>query len=314
MNFSADFFRLLGDPQRLRLLRLLSREKLNVSELTQIFGGAQSGISRHLRKLKEADLIREDRERGWTYYKVDARRFSDGIAGIWPALEDQLVGLEGTREDDVRLHEILRQRKEEFREQSTTVAPSPGRSWAAWARTLSYVAPPVVVADLGCGEGYLTLEVARWAKQVVAVDQSDAMLDRLKELARKQRVRNVKWKKAQIENLPLADESVDIVLMSQVLHALQDPGIGLSQAYRILKREGLLLVQDLRKHEEEWVKEKHGDIWLGFETTELRSMLRNAGFSDVRVEIGSRRRGDPFMVLIGRGKKFADDASRPSVE
>ncbi len=131
---------MLGDSQRLRLLRLLAREKLNVSELTEILGGAQSGISRHLRLLREADLVRETRERGWSYYFVDPAQFGDGIAGLWPSLKEQLRDLEGSREDDVRLQEILRQRKEDFREQSGNV-PTPGRSWAAWARTLSYLAP-----------------------------------------------------------------------------------------------------------------------------------------------------------------------------
>ena len=302
MNLSSDFFRLLGDPQRLRMMRLLSREKLNVSELNQILGGAQSGISRQLRILRDAGLIREDRERGWSYYKVDARRFGNGIAALWPVMEEQLKTLEGTREDDVRLQEILRQRKEEFREEVSGIAV-PGRSWAAWARTLSYVAPSLDVADLGCGEGYLTLEVARWAKRVLAIDQSQEMLDRLKALARKHKVRNIRRKRAQIEKLPIRDQFVDVVLMSQVLHSLQDPAVGLSEAYRILKPGGTLLVQDLRAHQEEWVKSRHGHVWLGFEVKELRGMLRNANFRAVQIDIGSKRRGDPFTVLVACGRK-----------
>jgi ArsR family transcriptional regulator len=302
MNLSADFFRLLGDSQRLRILRLLSREKLNVSELTEIFGGAQSGISRHLRLLREAELVREDRERGWTYYSVDASRFGDGIGGLWPALNEQLQGLEGSREDDVRLQEVLRRRKEDFREDPPAI-PVPGRSWAAWARTLSYLAPELLVADLGCGDGYLTLEVARWARRVIAVDKSKGMLRRARNLARKHDVRNIRWQLGRMEKLPLEKESVDCVLMSQVLHSLKDPARGLSEAYRILKPDGVLLFQELRTHQEEWVKSKLGDVWLGFDEKELRNYLEETRFTKVHLDIGSKRKGDPFIVLIGCARK-----------
>ena len=305
MSIAAELFKLLGDSQRLRILRLLSKEKLNVSELTEILGSAQSGISRHLRLLREADLVREDRERGWSYYFVDPAQFSNGIAGLWPALKDQLNDLEDSRVDDVRLQEILRQRKEDFRDKGTNV-PTPGRSWAAWARTLSYLAPPVVVADLGCGEGYLTLEVAKWARRVLAIDKSKSMLERARHLAERHGVRNIRWKQARIEKLPLPDESMDVVLMAQVLHSLQEPELGLQEAYRILKPAGILLFQELRTHQEEWVKTKLGDVHLGFEEKELRVFLENAKFSRVRIDVGSKRRGDPFTVLIGcaiKGKK-----------
>jgi ArsR family transcriptional regulator len=302
MNIGAEFFRLLGDTQRLRILRLLSKEKLNVSEMTEILAIAQSGISRHLRLLREAGLVREDRERGWSYYSVAPGQFSNGMSALWPALAVQLEDLDDFHEDDVRLQEVLRQRKEDFREQTPRV-PSPGRSWAAWARTLSYLVPPGDVADLGCGEGYLTLEVARWARNVIAIDHSQAILDRAKRLARKYGVRNIHWKRARIEKLPIPDESIDVVLMAQVLHSLQDPGKGLSEAYRILRPEGILLFQELRSHQEEWVRTKLGDTHLGFEEKELKLLVKNAGFTGIRTDVGSKRRGDPFTVLIGCGRK-----------
>ena len=302
MNISAEFFRLLGDPQRLRLLRVLAREKLNVSELTEIFGTAQSGISRHLRLLRDAGLVREDRERGWTYYGVDSAQFSDGVAGVWPSLGEQLQKLEGCRQDDARLQEVLRQRKEDFRDQSAP-ATVPGRSWAAWARTVSYLAPHCVVADLGCGEGYLTLEVARWARKIVAIDKSRRALDHAKKLAQKHGVRNIHWKHARIEKVPLKNESVDSVLMAQVLHSLEEPAVGVSEAHRILKPGGRLLLQELRTHQEDWVRSKLGDPWLGFEEKEVRVFLQNAKFTDIHLDVGAKRRGDPFTVLIGCATK-----------
>jgi len=302
MNLSAEFFRLLGDQQRLRILRIVGREKLNVSELTEVFDAAQSGISRHLRLLREAGLVREDRERGWTYYRVDDSQFTGGLADIWPLLDQELQKLEGCRQDDVRLQEVLRQRQEDFREESAQ-AVVPGRSWAAWARTVSYLAPSCVVADLGCGEGYLTLEVARWARKVIAIDKSRKILDRAKQLARKRGARNIQWKHARVEKVPLKSESVDAVLMAQVLHCLKDPAIGVSEGHRILKPGGRLLFQELRTHDEEWVRTKLGDPWLGFEEKDIRVFLQNAGFTDVHIDVGAKRRGDPFTVLIGCAAK-----------
>src|SRR5262245_35723325 len=165
---SADVFRLLGDSMRLRMLRLLAQEKLNVSELVEILDIAQSGISRNLRLLREAGFIFETHQGGWTYYGLDPKRFSNGLDQMWPLLDEQLKQLEEAHQDDVRLQEILRQRQEDFREK-TSHGIAPGRSWAAWARTLSFLMPAYTVADLGCGEGYLTLEISRWAKKVIAV-------------------------------------------------------------------------------------------------------------------------------------------------
>ncbi|PWT94347.1 MAG: ArsR family transcriptional regulator [Acidobacteria bacterium] len=299
---SADLFRLLGDSMRLRMLRLLSREKLNVSELTGIFGMAQSGISRHLRLLRDAGMVMEEREGGWAYYSVQPKQFSNGLTRIWPLLEAQLEQLEQARQDDARLQEVLRERKEDFRDTSTR-GISPGRSWAAWARAIGYLLPKYTVADLGCGEGYLTLEVARWAKKVIAVDSSQAALKHAKHLAQKKNVKNISWKHGVLEQLPIESESVEIVLMAQVLHALTDPAIGLREAYRILKPSGMLIQEELRTHQEEWVKDKLGDKKLGFEPAELHSLLQGAKFTNIEIEVGSKRKGDPFVVLIGCGRK-----------
>jgi DNA-binding transcriptional ArsR family regulator len=300
---NSELFRLLGDAQRLRILRLLGKEKLNVTELVGILGIAQSGVSRHLRLLRDAGLVREDREGGWAYFEVSPEKFPDGFSKLWPVLQQQLHELDGARQDDVRLQEVLRQRREDFRDSKTNRAICPGRSWASWARTLSYLVPQYTVADLGCGEGYLTMEVARWARKVIAVDSSPAMLKHAKKLAQKYGVKNVTFRRASVEKVPLTDGSVDVVLLSQVLHCLAKPEVALEEASRILKNEGTLLVQELRRHQEEWARDRFGDVWLGFEEKELNTLLRKSNFTDVQIDIGSKRRGDPFVVLIARATK-----------
>jgi len=308
----AGLYRLLGDDARLRLLRLLAVERLNVTELTGILGIAQSGVSRHLGLLKDGGLVSEEREAGYTYYAI-APAVRDGVNGyapLWRLLQDQFERASTTdvgRADNVRLEEIRRLRKENFDAHSGPDTNArqlvPGRSWAAWARALGHLLPPVVVADLGCGEGYLTIEASRWASRVIAVDRSPDVLKRGRELAARRRVSNIVWKRGTLERVPIADESVDVALLSQALHHADDPSLVMQEAVRILVPGGRVLVLDLREHNETWVRERLGDRWLGFSAADLKSILSAAGLTDIRVTVGARRAGDPFIVLIASGVK-----------
>jgi ArsR family transcriptional regulator len=311
MRQASTLYRLLGDEARLRLLRVLRRERLNVTELTGILGLAQSGVSRHLGLLKEAGLVVEERDAGYTYYRVAPA--SEPTRAIWLALEEQFEAATGDaaiRADEARLQEVLRLRKENFETHGSADTRDarqlvPGRSWAAWSRALGLLLPPITIADLGCGEGYLTMEAARWARQVIAVDRSDVVLDRAKALAHRRRVANVVWKRGELERLPLKDESVDVALLSQALHHAVSPPRAVTEAARVTRPGGRVLVLDLREHREEWVRAKLGDRTLGFHDGELKRMLMHAGLRDVKVGVGASKTGDPFTVLIASGTKPA---------
>ena len=307
-------YRLLGDEARLRLLRLVALERLNVTELTGILGIAQSGVSRHLGLLKDGGLVSEEREAGFTYYGI-ARPVREGVNGngaLWMLLQEQFERAGETeigRADNARLEEIRRLRKENFDVHSGPDTNErqlvPGRSWAAWARALGHLLPPLVVADLGCGEGYLTIEASRWASRVVAVDRSAEVLKRARALATRRKVSNVTWKRGALEKLPIGDHAVEVALLSQALHHADEPARVLDEASRILVPGGRLLVLDLREHHEAWVRERLGDRWFGFTPDALRALLTGAGFTDVKVTVGARRAGDPFTVLIASGTKPA---------
>jgi ArsR family transcriptional regulator len=163
--------------------------------------------------------------------------------------------------------------------------------------------PPLRVADLGCGEGYLTVETARWASRVVAIDRSEAVLRRARAFAERRRVRNVTWKRGELEHLPIADDQVDVAMLSQALHHAQEPAGAVAEAVRVTAPGGRVLVLDLRTHHEAWVRTKLGDRVLGFSEAELKRMLTSAGLKEVRVGVGARRTGDPFTVLLASGVK-----------
>jgi SAM-dependent methyltransferase len=307
MRAASALYRLLGDEARLRILRLLTRERLNVSELTGILGMAQSGVSRHLGMLRDTGLIDEQREGGFTYYRALPESTQNGLVPVWTLLNQQFEAWAAdpaVRADEARLKEVLRLRKESFAAHGSTDRQLvPGRSWAAWARALGMLLPPLRVADLGCGEGYLTVETARWASQVVAVDQSAGVLARARALARRRGVANIRWKRGELDAVPIDDEAVDVALLSQALHHAASPAQALAEASRILVPGGRVLVLDLRRHEEAWVRERLGDRWLGFADDELRALLEGAGFTDVQVRVGARLTGDPFTVLVACGSK-----------
>jgi len=310
MRQASALYRLLGDEARLRLLRVLSKERLNVTELTGVLGLAQSGVSRHLGLLKEAGLVAEERDGGFSYYRL-AAPLADGDHVLAPVLRAQFgtAASDATvRADEARLQEVLRLRKENF---DAHAGPDtrdarqlvPGRSWAAWSRALGLLMPRMKVADLGCGEGYLTIEAARWASRVIAVDRSETVLTRAKALARRRRVANVIWKKGELEKLPVRDAAVDVAMLSQALHHAHNPARAIAEAVRITTPGGRVLVLDLRRHGEEWVRGKLGDRRLGFDDDELRRLLAGAGLADVAVGVGARKSGDPFTVLIASGTK-----------
>src|SRR5215831_14957444 len=231
-------FRLLGDDARLRILRLLGVERLNVTELTSILGIAQSGVSRHLGLLKDGGLVEERRDGGFTYFRLAPGLESgqNGFGPLWPLLRAQFDAASATAEgraDDARLEEVRRVRKESFDEHGADAESRqivPGRSWAAWARALGHLLPALDVADLGCGDGYLALEAARFAKRVIAVDRSDAALARARKLVKQgffsaysahsatdasvPSTPNIEWRRGELEALPLKDASVDVALLS----------------------------------------------------------------------------------------------------
>jgi ubiquinone/menaquinone biosynthesis C-methylase UbiE len=275
--------------------------------------------------LKDSGLVVEERSGAYSYYRL-APSMKDGgssspVAGngtLWAVLEAQFADSDAAatvRADEARLQEVLRLRRENF---DAHTGPDtrdgrqlvPGRSWAAWSRALGHLMPALEVVDIGCGEGYLTIEAAQWAKHVTAIDRSADVLARAKALATRRRVTNVTWKRGDMERLPVADAAVDLAVLSQALHHANDPAAAVMEAARVVRPGGHVLILDLREHQEAWVREQLGDRWLGFDDAALEAMLTNADLIDPRVTVGSRRPGDPFIVLVASAVKEQKKKSR----
>ena len=294
MEALSDAFRALGDPTRLRILRLVGEAPLNVSELVSLVGVAQSSVSHHLAKLKGLELIREERQAGFTYYSLAVPQ-SDPR---WPLIR-LAHDAEDSHGDRARLTELLRRRED--RASLNEKLLEPGQSWMSWATALSTLLPPLDVVDFGCGTGVLTVELARWARRVTAIDRSASALEQAEARATHEGRTNVTFLEADLHALPLGAGRKDLVVVSQSLHHVEDPEAVLAEAARILKPGGRVIVMELMPHQERWVKERLGHVHLGFEPDALKQQLAKAGFKSVQFTPYGRDGGDPFRVFLLTG-------------
>ena len=317
MSNIAQALRLLGDETRLRILILISHTPLNVSELTSIIGMAQSGISRHLSHLKKMKLIKEHKEGIWAYYQLTQKESLDNeLHLLWDFLCDQLSSMKDPNNDRVRMHEILRQREGKpggLNEQLL----EPGQSWYAWSCLLGVLlgqngekksgfgsgTSELEIIDLGCGDGTLTAEMAKFAKHVTCVDINPDILAMARQRTDRLGMKNVSFLPEDVSNLSLTSESMDVVFFSQSLHHLENPQKGLNEAARILRTGGQLLVMELASHKEEWVLEKLGHKWLGFKKEYLIDSMKSAGLTNLYSEVLPHRREELFQIILSAGMK-----------
>jgi ArsR family transcriptional regulator len=308
MEKIAQSLRLLGDETRLRILRLLARHSLNVSELTEILGLAQSGVSRHLSHLRKMGLLQERRDGVWTYYQLTSLEHADPeLRLLGQYLQQQLAELTDSTHDEVRLQEVLHRRRlggPGLNERLLEL----GQSWFAWSRLLGQLIGELntglTIADLGCGDGTLTLEMSRFAEHVIGVDRDPELLQEVQRNLQAQGRTNIELRHEQVESLSIADACVDLVMFSQSLHHLQHPQLGLQQAFRICKTGGRVLIAELAAHQEEWVQAKLGHAWLGFSEQDLRQMLEQAGWQIVTQEVLPASRERLFQVMLAVGRKM----------
>jgi ArsR family transcriptional regulator len=172
------------------------------------------------------------------------------------------------------------------------------------AETLLNLMPPLVIADLGAGEGTFSQLLARRAKKVIAIDSSEKMVEYGTELARKHGVDNLEYRLGDIEEVPIKSGVVDLAFFSQALHHAQHPQNAVREAFRILKPGGRIVVLDLLRHNQQEAREMFADVWLGFTEVEVGRFLGEAGFKNTFISIVHREAESPhFETLLAVGDK-----------
>jgi len=289
--------RLVSDPSRLRLLLLLEREELSVSELQEILAMGQSRISTHLAQLKAAELV-EDRKQGKnSLYRLRENRLAE-------VLHSAAAEIPEAEEDRKALTLVLEKRRDKVRGYFDELAGRfgrnyvPGRSWKGLAETLLQLMPPMVIADLGAGEGTFSQLLAQRAERVIAIDNSPKMVEFGSRLARENGIANLEYRVGDLESPPIDAATVDLAFFSQSLHHAIHPAGAVAAAANLLKPGGRIVILDLKKHNFEQARDLYADTWLGFSEVELRGFLEAAGFTEVQSWVVDRESQPPALETI----------------
>lgn len=299
---STEICRLLADSSRLRLLLLLESHALSAAELNEVTGLAQSRISTHLAKLKQAGLVRTERGEGAALYSANAP--SGAAAELWRSLRPRLDDAQ-TRVDLERAEQVLRARTA-GQTWAESVAGrmerhySPGRTWETTAHALIGLVKLGEVLDLASGDGVFAELIAPRCRQITCLDISDTVLAaarrRLAGLA------NVRLQQGDMHALPFADArsglGFDTVFALNALAYSSHPGQSLAEATRVLKPGGLLVVAALRKHPHAETQKAYDHANLGFEPPELAKLMRTAGLKVERCEVTSQESRPPYFEII----------------
>ncbi|MGO8676167.1 MAG: ArsR/SmtB family transcription factor [Limisphaerales bacterium] len=309
MSATLKYLRALSDPTRLRIVALLERDELSVNELQEITRMGQSRISTHLGLLLDSGLVQSRREGKRTFYKLSPR--SNGAAGEFIQLAIRGAGeLPECGGDQINLKRILNRRHEQAQVYFNQVAGrfdrvyGPGRSWQAFGHLLLRVLPPLVVADLGSGEGLLSELLARRCKKVIAVDNSEKIVAFGAAKAKKNNLKNLEFRLGDLQDPPVEAESVDLVILSHALHHAEEPARAVAGAHTILKAGGQIMILDLARHKFERAHELYGDRWLGFAESDLERWLQEADFKKTEISIVAREEQPPhFETVLAGGQK-----------
>src|SRR6204780_3080532 len=246
----VKILRVLADPNRLRILLLLQDEELSVAELQEILAMGQSTISTHLSQLKQAGLVEDRRTGKSSLYSIKIDPADSILKGLLKQAKSEIPESDTDR---AAMRRVVKKRQDKMRTFFDSVAGRlgkdyvPGKSWKGVAEALLRLMPPMVIADLGAGEGAFALLLAERATKVIAVDTSAKMIEVAREQASRNGVKNLDYRLGDMEELPIESSSVDIVFFSQSLHHALRPERAVTEANRILNPGGRIVILDLVK-------------------------------------------------------------------
>ena len=297
----------LADPLRLRILAAVAEEELTVGEVQDVVGSVQSSVSRNLAILREAGFV-QDRKESTSVYFSARRPMPEPARELFESLHCRLGDIPEVKRDQGRLEEIRRRRLQ----RSQSYFESLAGDWEHIRKSyfddrmtslaIEKLLPrDLTLADIGCGTGSLTLELARFARKVIGIDLSQEMLRRAKVVAKERDLHNVDFRQGDALNLPLAARSVDAAFCVMVLHFLPDPARAIAGLCRITRPGGSVILVDLVQHKQEWMREQMAHHWLGFDRGSIEKWFDAAGAESV----------DYDLTGSFAGEKMARNGNRP---
>ena len=302
----------LADATRSRILVLLEGSELTVSELCQVMQLPQSTVSRHLKILSDERWIVARDSGASRFYSMPVSRLDPVARRLWNVVREQVASSSAAQQDARRKASVVTSRRVKMVAFFDGAAPAwdQMRAELIGARTdllglLDLLDESWTVGDLGCGTGYLTEAIAPVVKQVIAVDESGAMLSAARR--RLSALENVEVRNGSVEDLPIDDGALDVALLFMVAHFVLEPVKVLKEIKRVLAPGGRLVILDLTSHEREEYSLQMGHIWQGFSEEQLRSWVQDAGLSVARYRVlpaDPKAKGPAlFSVVARKGKR-----------
>jgi SAM-dependent methyltransferase len=307
--------RLLGDQTRVRLLSLLSEDELTVAELTNITQLPQPRISTHLRKLREADFVRDRRSGGSSFYGLNDES--------WPTENGQMLKamLASTNDplltsDRVRAREVIASRGQNWAESVAGKMArhySPGRTWPALIQGLIGLTRFESVIDIASGDSAAAELLADRTDQVTCVDISARVVQTNRE--RLSSLENVRFVQGDMHALPFEDGQFQHALLLSSLAYTRSPLQVLAEASRVLADGGQLAAVALRKHPHAAIVQSYGHLNDGFEPEELRALAEEVGLVVAHCALTGRERRPPHFETItlyaARAPRVAGSGASP---
>jgi len=297
----------LADPLRLRVLAAVAEEELTVGEVQEVVDSVQSSVSRNLAILREAGFV-QDRKEGTSVYFSVRRNMPEPAVELFKSLQSRLAEIPEVKRDQVRLQECRRRRLRKSESYFASVAGDWERIRKSYfddrvtSLSIEKLLPrDLTLADIGCGTGSLTFELARFARKVIGVDSSHEMLRRARAIAKERDLENVEFRQGDALELPLPSRSVDAAFCVMVLHFLTDPARAMAGLCRITRPGGSVILVDLVQHKQEWMREQMAHQWLGFDRPAIERWFRQAGANAVDYE----------LTGSFAGEKLARNGNRP---
>jgi ArsR family transcriptional regulator len=283
-----DHLSALADTTRSRILLLLDRHELTVTELCGIMQLPQSTVSRHLKALADTGWITARAEGTSNLYSMAREGLDSAARRLWALVREQVGSGTAAGQDQRRLQGVLAER----RTKSQEFFSSSAGQWDRLRDDLfgerfhltalaAFADPSWTVGDLGCGTGQVSSALAPFVAHVIAVDASAAMLQAAKR--RLQGFDNIDLRRGELESLPIDDRRLDAATLMLVLHHVPEPDRALAEVGRVLKPGGRVMIVDMLPHDRESYRHQMGHIWLGFSDEQLRRLLSKAGFADIRI-------------------------------
>jgi len=303
-----DHLASLADPTRSRLLLLLDRHELTVSELCTIMQLPQSTVSRHLKALADAGWIASRAEGTSRIYTMSRDELDASARRLWQLVREQVGPTPAAVQDQRRLQAALAGRRTKSQEFFSSSAGQWDRvrdelfgDRFHLAALAAFAQGEWTVGDLGCGTGQSSAAIAPFVAHVIAVDASAAMLQAAKK--RLHGIDNIELRRGELEALPIDEARLDAATLMLVLHHLPEPERALAEVARVLKPGGRAIVVDMQPHDRENYRQQMGHVWLGFGEDHVRAIFHESGFEDVRIvplPPDARSKGPGLFVATAR--------------